>query len=108
MTKKKRKPPYVKSTTQKKEVKITKEHKANTKKKVVYQSIFLALKVKSTCKRNLQQHKVTSQQTRTATPATAEKWKSEMAVHYLSEWLTYSIDKNGKVQGMKCTVCAKF
>ena len=51
---------------------------------------------------------MTSQQTRTATPATAEKWKSEMAVHYLSEWLTYSIDKNGKVQGMKCTVCAKF
>ena len=92
----------------KKEVKITKEHKANTKKKVVHQSIFLALKVKSTCKRNLQQHKVTSQQTRTAAPATAEKWKSEMAVHSLSEWLTYSIDKNGKVQGMECTVCAKF
>ena len=77
----------------KKEVKITKEHKANTKKKVVYQSIFLALKVKSTCKRNLQQHKVTSQQTRTATPATAEKWKSEMAVHYCLNGLLIALIK---------------
>ena len=31
-----------------------------------------------------------------------------MAVHSLSEWLTYSIEKNGKVQDMKCTVCAKY
>ena len=31
-----------------------------------------------------------------------------MAVHSLSEWLTYSIDKNDKVQDMKCTVCAKY
>ena len=37
-----------------KEVKITKQHKANTKKKVVQQSIFSASKVKSTSKRNLQ------------------------------------------------------
>ena len=37
-----------------KEVKITKEHKANTKKRIVQQSIFSALKVKSTSKRNLQ------------------------------------------------------
>ena len=43
-----------------KEVKITKEHKANTKKKVVQKSIFSALKIKSTNKRNPQQHKATS------------------------------------------------
>ena len=51
---------------------------------------------------------MTSQQTRTVTPATVEKWKSEMAVHPLSEWLTYSIDNNGKVQDMKWTVCVKY
>ena len=91
-----------------KEVKITKEHKANTKKRIVRQNIFSALKVKSTSKRNPQQHKVTSQQTRTVTPATVEKWKSEMAVHPLSEWLTYSIDNNGKVQDKKWTVRVKY
>ena len=51
---------------------------------------------------------MTSQQPRTVTPATVEKGKSEMVVHFLSEWLTYSIDKSGKVQDMKCTVCAKY
>ena len=88
-----------------KEVKITKEHKANAKQNVVQQSIFLALKVKSTNKQNRQQHKATSQKIRTVTPATVEKWKSEMAVHSLHEWLTYSTDK---VQSMMCTVCAKM
>ena len=44
-----------------KEVKIIKKHKANTKQKVVHHSIFLALKVKSTSKRNPKQHKATSQ-----------------------------------------------
>ena len=91
-----------------KEVKITKEHDANTKKKLAQESILSALKVKSTNKQNLKQHKATSQHTRTVTPATAEKWKSEMAVHSLSEWLTYTIGKNGKVQGMKCIVCTKY
>ena len=51
---------------------------------------------------------MTSQQARTVTPATVQKWKSEMAVYSLSEWLTYSIHINGKVQDMKCTVCAKY
>ena len=51
---------------------------------------------------------MTSQQTRTVTPATIEKWKSDMAIYSLSEWLTYSIHINGKVQDMKCTVCTKY
>ena len=91
-----------------KEVKIIKKHKDNTKKKVVQHSIFSALKVQSTSTQNPKQHKATSQQTRIVTPATVEKCKSEMAVHSLSDWLTYSIDKNGKVQDMKRTVCAKY
>ena len=88
-----------------KEFKIIKEHKANAKQKVVQQSIFLALKVKSTNKQNRQQHKATSQKIRTVAPATVEKRKSEVAVHSLHEWLTYSTDK---VQSMMCTVCAKM
>ena len=70
------------------------------------QSIFSALKVKSTSKQNPKQHKATSQKTRIVTPATIEKCKSEMAVHSLSEWITYRIDKNGKLHDMKHTVCA--
>ena len=44
----------------------------------------------------------------TATAATAEKWKSEMAIHSVSEWLMYNTDKNDKINDMKCTVCTDY
>ena len=90
------------------EVIVKDEKKSQNKKQT---SIFSAFKLKP------QKHKTPSSSqsdtkqkqgalsTHTATAATAEKWKSEMAIHLVSEWLTYNIGKNDKINDMKCTVC---
>ena len=31
-----------------------------------------------------------------------------MAIHSVSEWLTYNIDKNDKINDMKCTLCTDY
>ena len=51
---------------------------------------------------NSRQHKTPSNVSRTVT---VDKWKAELASHSISEWLTYDIDKDGKVKDMKCKFC---
>ena len=59
-------------------------------------------------KKNPKQHIKSTTSTRTATPATMEKWKTELAVHNVSEWLQYGIDTNGKVNKMNCKLCISY
>lgn len=65
-------------------------------------------KVKSTIKKNPKQHKDCSSSSRTVTPTTVEKWKSELAEYNVAEWLQYSVDSNGKVANMKCKFCITY
>jgi hypothetical protein len=46
--------------------------------------------------------------TRTVTPQTVEKWKSELADLYVAEWLEYAVDSNGKVKSLTCKFCTAF
>ena len=64
----------------------------------------------SNTKNNPKQFKKTTTTTtsRTVTPATLEKWKSELADYFVSDWLDYTVDSNGKVKHMKCKFCTKF
>ena len=89
------------------EVIVEDEKKSQNKKQT---SIFLAFKLKPQERKtpNETKQEQGASSTHTATAATAEKWKSEMAIHSVSEWLTYNIDKNGKINDMKCTVCTDY
>ena len=57
---------------------------------------------------NPKQHKAPSTVSQSVTPATVDKWKAELASHSISEWLTYDIDKDGKVKDMKCKFCITY
>lgn len=45
---------------------------------------------------------------RTVTAVTVEKWKDELAVHQVADWLIYDTDTKGKVQSFKCKVCTEY
>ena len=57
---------------------------------------------------NPKQHKAPLTVSWTVTPATVDKCKAELASHSVSEWLTYDIDKDGKVKDMKCKFCITY
>ena len=42
---------------------------------------------------------------RTVTPSTIEKWKSELAEYFVPEWLEHAVDSKGKVKYLRCKFC---
>ena len=94
------------------------EHVPRKKQKTIFASLNLPpkntqvitvpTKVKSTLKTNPKQHKDYSSSSRTVTPVTVEKWKSELVEYNVAEWLQYSVDSNGKVANMKCKFCITY
>ena len=50
----------------------------------------------------------TTKPTRTVTKETVEKWKDELAVHRLADWLDYESNIKGQVESLKCKVCTQF
>lgn len=46
--------------------------------------------------------------TRTVSKETVEKWKAELAVHQVADWLIYDTNLDGTVKSFKCKVCTQF
>ena len=47
-------------------------------------------------------------QPRTVSKETAKKWKNELAIYNVHEWLSYSVDKYGHAIDLKCKFCIEF
>ena len=87
---------------------IVEDEKKSQNKQTSILSFFFKLKPQKCKTPSDTKQKQGASSMHTATAATAEKWKSEMAIHSVSEWLMYNIDKNGKINDMKCTVCTDY
>ncbi len=64
-------------------------------------------------KRNPKQHAnnigaSSSQEVRTVTASTVEKWKSDLSEYSAAEWLTYDVDAAGKARNLRCKFCMMF
>jgi hypothetical protein len=63
-------------------------------------------------KRNPKQHgnigASGSNEVRTVTASTVEKWKSDLSEYSAAEWLTYNVDAAGKARNLRCKFCIVF
>ena len=49
-----------------------------------------------------------SNEVRTVTASTVEKWKSDLSEYSAAEWLTYDVDAAGKARNLRCKFCIMF
>lgn len=63
-------------------------------------------------RRNPKQHgnigASSSNEVRTVTASTYEKWKSDLSEYSAVEWLTYSVDASGNARSLRCKFCIMF
>ena len=89
------------------DVTITKNVIAAPPAKKVQKTIFASFGGAPGIKNNPKQFKKTVP-SRTVTPETVEKWKSDLGDLFVPEWLEYAIDTNGKVKHLTCKFCKLF